>query len=160
MDKLRRVLNGREDNEELGLTSQVLDATSLSYSTRVKWFVICFAAGILCSILGSALLFLPNGIKLFAVFYTLGNIAALSSTCFLMGPLNQLKRMFEPTRLIATIVMLLCLILTLCSVFWWAKKGLAIIFCILQFLAMTWYSISYIPFARDAVMKCFTTCLS
>ncbi|KAM9847616.1 vesicle transport protein SFT2A [Aulostomus maculatus] len=160
MDKLRRVLNGREDNEELGLTAQVLDASSLSYSTRVKWFVICFAAGVLCSILGSALLFLPNGIKLFAVFYTLGNIAALASTCFLMGPLKQLKRMFEPTRLIATIVMLLCLVLTLCAVFWWQKRGLAIIFCILQFLAMTWYSISYIPFARDAVMKCFTTCLS
>ncbi|XP_003441055.1 vesicle transport protein SFT2A [Oreochromis niloticus] len=160
MDKLRRVLSGREDNEELGLTAQVLDASTLSYSTRVKWFVICFAAGILCSILGTALLFLPNGLKLFAVFYTLGNVAALASTCFLMGPLKQLKRMFEPTRLIATIVMLLCLVLTLCSVFWWEKKGLAIIFCILQFLAMTWYSISYIPFARDAVIKCFTTCLS
>ncbi|CAI5653817.1 unnamed protein product [Oreochromis niloticus] len=160
MDKLRRVLSGREDNEELGLTAQVLDASTLSYSTRVKWFVICFAAGILCSILGTALLFLPNGLKLFAVFYTLGNVAALASTCFLMGPLKQLKRMFEPTRLIATIVMLLCLVLTLCSVFWWGKKGLAIIFCILQFLAMTWYSISYIPFARDAVIKCFTTCLS
>ncbi|XP_050932538.1 vesicle transport protein SFT2A isoform X3 [Lates calcarifer] len=165
MDKLRRVLSGQEENEELGLTAQVLDATTLSYSTRVKWFVICFAGGILCSILGSALLFIPHtGIKLFAIFYTLGNIAALASTCFLMGPLKQLKRMFEPTRLIATIVMpgkyFLCLILTLCAVFWWHKKGLAIIFCILQFLAMTWYSISYIPFARDAVMKCFTTCLS
>lgn len=160
MDKLRRVLSGQEDNEELGLTAQVLDASTLSYSTRVKWFAICFAGGILCSILGSALLFLPGGIRLFAVFYTLGNIAALSSTCFLMGPLKQLKRMFEPTRLIATIVMLLCLALTLCSVFWWGKRGLAIIFCILQFLAMTWYSISYIPFARDAVIKCFTTCLS
>uniref|UniRef100_A0A8D3A7W8 Vesicle transport protein n=1 Tax=Scophthalmus maximus TaxID=52904 RepID=A0A8D3A7W8_SCOMX len=153
MDKLRRVLSGQEENEELGLTQvAVLDASTLSYSTRVKWFVICFAGGILCSILGSALLFLPNGIKLFAVFYTLGNIAALSSTCFLMGPLKQLRRMFEPTRLIATIVMLvntlsftftfyqmadiisasirgdnatvpfffhqLCLVLTLCAVFW------------------------------------------
>uniref|UniRef100_A0A4W6EQQ0 Vesicle transport protein n=1 Tax=Lates calcarifer TaxID=8187 RepID=A0A4W6EQQ0_LATCA len=107
MDKLRRVLSGQEENEELGLTAQVLDATTLSYSTRVKWFVICFAGGILCSILGSALLFIPHtGIKLFAIFYTLGNIAALASTCFLMGPLKQLKRMFEPTRLIATIVML------------------------------------------------------
>uniref|UniRef100_A0A667X5R4 Vesicle transport protein n=1 Tax=Myripristis murdjan TaxID=586833 RepID=A0A667X5R4_9TELE len=138
MDKLRRVLSGQEENEELGLTAQViLDASTLSYSTRVKWFVICFAGGILCSIMGTALLFLPNGLKLFAVFYTLGNIAALASTCFLMGPLKQLKRMFEPTRLIATIVMLLCLVLTLCAVFWWHKKGLAIIFCILQFLAMT-----------------------
>lgn len=32
---------------------QVLDASTLSYSTRVKWFVICFAGGILCSILVS-----------------------------------------------------------------------------------------------------------
>uniref|UniRef100_A0A3B3RY73 Vesicle transport protein n=1 Tax=Paramormyrops kingsleyae TaxID=1676925 RepID=A0A3B3RY73_9TELE len=145
MDKLRRVLSGQEENEELGLTAQVLDASTLSYSTRVKWFVICFACGILCSILGTALLFV--NVKLFAVFYTLGNFAALGSTCFLMGPLKQLKRMFEPTRLIATIVMLLCLALTLCAALWWDRKGLAIIFCILQFLAMTWYSISYIPFA-------------
>ncbi|XP_026878972.1 vesicle transport protein SFT2A isoform X2 [Electrophorus electricus] len=158
MDKLRRVLSGREDNEELGLTAQVLDASTLSFSTRIKWFVICFAAGILCSIFGTAMLFV--NITLFAIFYTLGNIAALASTCFLMGPLKQLKRMFEPTRLIATCLVLLFLILTLCSALWWHKKALAIIFCILQFLAMTWYSISYIPFARDAVIKCFTTCLS
>ncbi|XP_042161548.1 vesicle transport protein SFT2A isoform X2 [Oncorhynchus tshawytscha] len=148
MDKLRSMMGGREDNEETGLTAQVLDASTLSYSTRLKWFVICFVSGILCSILGTALLFLPNGTKLFAVFYTLGNLAALSSTCFLMGPVKQLKRMFEPTRLIATCVVL------------WQKKGLAIIFCILQFLAMTWYSISYIPFARDAVIKVFNSCLS
>uniref|UniRef100_A0A8B9PIF2 Vesicle transport protein n=1 Tax=Apteryx owenii TaxID=8824 RepID=A0A8B9PIF2_APTOW len=128
--------------------AKVLDASTLSFGTRVKWFAICFIAGIACSILGTALLWLPKGIKLFAVFYTLGNIAALASTCFLMGPLKQLKAMFEPTRLIATVVMLLSLILTLCAVFWWGKKGLALLFCILQFLAMTWYSLSYIPFAR------------
>lgn len=36
---------------------EVLDATSLSYSTRVKWFLICFAGGILCSILVSVIAF-------------------------------------------------------------------------------------------------------
>ncbi|KAM4679839.1 vesicle transport protein SFT2A isoform 4-T4 [Amazona ochrocephala] len=81
-------------------------------------------------------------------------------TCFLMGPLKQLKAMFEPKRLIATVVMLLCLILTLCAVFLWNKKVLAMLFCVLQFLAMTWYSLSYIPFARDAVIKCFSSCLA
>ncbi|NXE87481.1 SFT2A protein, partial [Menura novaehollandiae] len=85
---------------------KVLDASTLSFGTRVRWFAICFVAGILCSFLGTALLWLPKGIKLFAVFYTLGNIAALASTCFLMGPLKQLKAMFDPKRLIATIVML------------------------------------------------------
>ncbi|XP_034964467.2 vesicle transport protein SFT2A [Zootoca vivipara] len=159
MEKLRRVLSGQDD-EEQGLTSQVLDSSTLSFSTRVKWFAICFASGIVCSILGTAMLWLPgSGTKLFAVFYTLGNIAALASTCFLMGPMKQLKKMFEPTRLIVTIVMLLCFICTLCAVFWWGKKGLALLFCILQFFAMTWYSLSYIPYARDAVIKCFTSCL-
>uniref|UniRef100_A0A3Q2WXP4 Vesicle transport protein n=1 Tax=Haplochromis burtoni TaxID=8153 RepID=A0A3Q2WXP4_HAPBU len=158
MDKLRRVLSGREDNEELGLTAQVLDASTLSYSTRVKWFVICFAGGILCSILGTALLFLPSGLKLFAVFYTLGNIAALASTCFLMGPLKQLKRMFEPTRLIATIVVLLCLVLTLCSVFW--NFVFAIFSFSFHFLIAFFLFLSFICFDRDAVIKCFTTCLS
>ncbi|XP_073483695.1 vesicle transport protein SFT2A isoform X2 [Aquarana catesbeiana] len=98
---------------------KVLDSTSLSFGTRVKWFAVFFTLGIAFSILGSALLWVPGaGIKLFAVFYTLGNVAALTSTCFLMGPVKQLKKMFEPTRLIATVVMLLCLICTLCAVFW------------------------------------------
>ncbi|XP_005443166.2 vesicle transport protein SFT2A-like isoform X2 [Falco biarmicus] len=157
MEKLRRVLTGQDD-EEQGLTAQVLDASTLSFGTRIRWFAICFVAGVVCSILGASLWFL-KGIKLCAVFYTLGNIAALASTCFLMGPVKQLKAMFEPKRLIATILVLLFLVLTLCAVFWWNKKGLALLFCILQMLAMTWYSLSYIPFARDAVIKCFTSCL-
>ncbi|XP_010837893.1 PREDICTED: vesicle transport protein SFT2A [Bison bison bison] len=131
-----------------GLTAQVLDASTLSFNTRLKWFAICFVSGIFFSILGTGLLWLPGGIKLFAVFYTFGNIAALASTCFLMGPVKQLKKMFETTRLLATVIMLLCFVLTLCAALWWHKKGLAVLFCILQFLSMTWYSLSYIPYAR------------
>lgn len=32
---------------------QVLDASSLSFSTRVKWFAICFVAGVFFSLLVS-----------------------------------------------------------------------------------------------------------
>ncbi|KAJ6662227.1 hypothetical protein lerEdw1_012390 [Lerista edwardsae] len=160
MDKLRRVLSG-QDAEDPSPLSEAIDASTLSWSTRLKGFVACFAAGVLCSILGSCLLWVPKkGVILFAVFYTLGNISSLGSTIFLMGPMKQLKRMFEPTRLIATIVMLVCLVLTLCSAFWWHNKGLVLIFCILQFFALAWYSISYIPYARDAVKKCFAVCLT
>ncbi|XP_030059725.1 vesicle transport protein SFT2B [Microcaecilia unicolor] len=160
MDKLKKVLSGQDEEDSNGL-AEVVDASSLSWSTRIKGFIACFVAGILCSFLGVGLLWVPRkGTTLFAVFYTLGNIASLGSTLFLMGPLKQLKRMFELTRLIATIVMLLCLALTLCAAFWWHNKGLVLLFCLLQFLAMTWYSLSYIPFARDAVKKCFSACLS
>ncbi|XP_042535858.1 vesicle transport protein SFT2A-like [Dipodomys spectabilis] len=150
MEKLRWALSD-QDNEELGLTTQVLDSTSLSFSPRLKCFVIRFMAGIFFSILGTGLLF--------AVFYNLGNLSALASTCFLMGPMKQLKKMFETTRLLATVSMLLCLVFILHAALWWHKKGLALLFCILQFLSMTQYSLSYI-YARDAVLKCCSSLLS
>ncbi|XP_009239495.2 vesicle transport protein SFT2B isoform X2 [Pongo pygmaeus] len=148
MDKLKKVLSGQDTEDRSGL-SEVVEASSLSWGTRIKGFIACFAIGILCSLLGTVLLWVPRkGLHLFAVFYTFGNIASIGSTIFLMGPVKQLKRMFEPTRLIATIMVL------------WHNKGLALIFCILQSLALTWYSLSFIPFARDAVKKCFAVCLA
>ncbi|KAM4700480.1 vesicle transport protein SFT2B-like [Discoglossus pictus] len=160
MDKLKKVLSGQDNEDRSGL-DEVIETSSLGWGTRIKGFIACFAFGVIFSILGVGLLWVPRkGTVLFAVFYTLGNVASLCSTMFLMGPIKQLKRMFEATRLIATIVMLACFVLTLCSAFWWKIKGLALLFCLLQFLAMTWYSISYIPFARDAVKKCFTACIS
>ncbi|XP_029640207.1 vesicle transport protein SFT2B isoform X2 [Octopus sinensis] len=171
MDKLKRTLSGDDTDEEHGIVTQDLmspsslksmisDASTLSWSTRIKGFAICFLLGIGFSVLGSALLFIAKkGLVLFAVFYTLGNILSLSSTCFLMGPMNQLKKMFAKTRIIATIVVLLMFILTLVAAFALKKPGLALLCVILQSLALTWYSLSYIPYARDAVKKCFASCI-
>ncbi|KAL6425885.1 hypothetical protein ACFW04_008896 [Cataglyphis niger] len=85
MDKLRRALNGNERcDEESGIITQVdvdftvMDQTTLSWSTRIKGFAICFIIGILCSFLGSFALFLQKGLAVFAVFYTLGNIISLA----------------------------------------------------------------------------------
>ena len=41
----------------------------------------------------------------------------MGSTAFLVGPMNQLKAMFKPTRLIATILYLGSLVMTLVVVF-------------------------------------------
>jgi len=54
---------------------------------------------------GSIFVFLANYIA-FAVLYSVGTLTSLASTMFLMGPVNQLKKMFDPTRLIATIILL------------------------------------------------------
>ena len=71
-----------------------------------------------------------------------------------MGPMKHLSAMFAKTRVIATIVMISALLLTLCSAFWWRKNVLALMFVVIQFCAMTWYCISFIPYARDAVCGC------
>ena len=70
-----------------------------------------------------------------------------------MGPWKQLKKMFNETRIVATIAALLFLFLTLFSAFYLKKSGLTLVCCVAQFLAMTWYSLSYIHYARDAVKK-------
>ncbi|XP_044735553.1 vesicle transport protein SFT2B [Chrysoperla carnea] len=160
MDKLRRVLSGDDQpDEESGIFSQLNDASTLSWSTRIKGFIACFIIGILLSLLGSFALFLQRGLPTFAIFYTLGNIVSMLSTCFLMGPFNQVKRMFAPTRAIATIIVIIAFAMTLFSAIVLGKAGLALLFIIIQFLAMTWYSLSYIPYARDAVKKTIETCI-
>lgn len=160
MDKLKKALSGDDGDEEQGIVTQISDATKLSWETRIKGFIICFVLGCLLSILATALLFMKNGVVIFAVLYTFGNVLALASTCFLMGPLNQLKKMFAKTRVIATILVLVMFVLTLVCAFA-LKNGapLAILCCVLQFFALTWYSLSYIPYARDAAKKCFSACI-
>uniref|UniRef100_A0A8C0PTG1 Vesicle transport protein n=1 Tax=Canis lupus familiaris TaxID=9615 RepID=A0A8C0PTG1_CANLF len=85
MDKLKKVLSG-QDTEDRGGLAEVVEASSLSWSTRIKGFIACFAAGIVCSLLGTLLLWVPRkGLYLFAVFYTFGNIASIGS-CVLHSP--------------------------------------------------------------------------
>lgn len=90
-----------------GAGEQILDASSLSFNTRLNWFVTCFTCGIFCSITGIALLWLPDDTKLFVWFYTLENIVKLASMCFLRGPV---KKRFETIKLLVKIIMFLWLI--------------------------------------------------
>lgn len=158
MDKLRKALSGDETpqsvDEEAGFAAQFRDATTMGWSTRIKYFAVCFGLGFFFSILGAFLLAVPGkGLKLFAIFYSLGNITSIASTCFLMGPIKQIKKMFNSTRVLATITALSFLVLTLFSALYLKKTGITFLCCIVQFFAMTWYSLSYIPYARDAVLK-------
>lgn len=160
MDKLRRALSGDESiesgnsDEATGFASQFRDGTSMGWTSRIKGFAICFGLGFVLSVLGTMFLAIPvKGLRLFAIFYSFGNVMSIVSTSFLVGPAKQLKSMFNPTRLIPAIVALSFLILTLFSALYLKKTGLTIICCIIQFLAFTWYCLSYIPFARDAVRK-------
>ncbi|XP_023252199.1 vesicle transport protein SFT2B-like [Seriola lalandi dorsalis] len=163
MDKLKKVLSGQDDGNNAdgtGILERANQASTLAWGTRMKGFVVCFILGVLCSVLGTCMLWIPGfGLAVFAVLYSVGNICALASTMFLVGPCRQLRTMCAKERALATAIMLVCLVLTLCAAFWWKNNGLALLFCVLQFLAFTWYGLSYIPFARDAVIKLFSICV-
>uniref|UniRef100_A0A803RBW6 Vesicle transport protein n=2 Tax=Cannabis sativa TaxID=3483 RepID=A0A803RBW6_CANSA len=99
---------------------------TLSTTQRFYGFAICLASGLACTLLSMLVFF--NPIK-FGIAFTLGNLLALGSTGFLIGPKRQVHNKF----------------LTLFAI-------------ILEFGALIWYSLSYIPFARSMVSKVMVSC--
>mmetsp|Transcript_3499 Transcript_3499/g.12612 ORF Transcript_3499/g.12612 Transcript_3499/m.12612 type:complete len:168 (-) Transcript_3499:186-689(-) len=155
-DKVKVSL-GLQEEQEPSLIEEFNEATTLTRMQRLWGFCICFGLGIFLSIVGSISVFFGHFVT-FGVTYSFGNILALGSTMFLVGPWKQTKNMFKEKRIVATSIYLVMLVITLVVAFKLQNGALVLICVFIQFLAMLWYSISYIPFARDVVKKCLCNC--
>ncbi|CAF4459488.1 unnamed protein product [Rotaria socialis] len=153
MNKVTRFFNPDEEQpkEQNAIMSEI---SGLSWDTRLKGFGICLLIALMLGIGAVVIYFLGGNLSGFAILYSCAVIFGLISTLFLMGPLNQLKKMFDSTRWIATVVFLASVVMTLVSALVIKIGVLVLIFVIVQFLALAWYTISYIPFARDAIKSC------
>jgi len=162
MDKMSSFFGGATGGEASHATVNPLTSTfenvaiphkslfpELGLYTRIKLFIGFLVLSLLLSILALALIALS--LKSFAILYTLGTVCCLFSIMFLVGPLEQLKAIVSLTRLSASILLILFIVLTLCSALWWHKAALAVIFCICQFVAFIWYALSYVPYARTLI---------
>lgn len=92
------------------------------------------------------------------LYTTVGNIISLSGSCFLSGPKSQLEKMFHDSRKMATILYLGSLVMTLVVAFVKEFKGQAFLLLVLvgvQYVAVFWYCLSYIPFARQMAQRLF-----
>lgn len=119
---------------------------TLSYKNRLIGCAICFVVGYIISFSSLfAVGQLARRPEKFAILYSLGNIVALMSTCFLWGPVSQVKNMFKPVRIVATIVYLVCIGLTILFCFKVQKVLPILLMIICQLIAGFWYNISYIP---------------
>nr|XP_043875860.1 vesicle transport protein SFT2B-like isoform X3 [Solea senegalensis] len=150
MDKLRKVLKGEDEDENTdgaGVLERVNEASTLGWGTRVRGFLVCLVLGAFFCVLATFMLWIPGfGLAVFVVFYTIGNICALTSSMFLVGPCRQLRSMCAKERALATVLMV------------WTNFTLALIFCILQILAFIWYGLSYVPYARETFVKVCSVC--
>eukprot|EP00347_Sterkiella_histriomuscorum_P010284 403376892 len=113
---------------------------SLTLKQRVIGYGICTGLG---------------NVTRFAIPYTFGTILSFCGSFFLSGPLNQLKRMFLRKRIIVTLVCITSIIMTLISAMVIKKPLLVLLFVLIQYCSYFWYSLSYIPYGREIVCKCF-----
>ncbi|PVU99976.1 hypothetical protein BB559_000232 [Furculomyces boomerangus] len=122
----------------------------LTRTERLYAFGACIIAGFILMIVGVAMLFSSNTSG-FAIMYSIGNLLSLFSLGFLVGFKKQIKMAFAPVRLIAGLVYLVFLILTLIIAFTNGSGLICLIFVLIQFCALVWYSASYIPFGRKVI---------
>ena len=155
MDDLLGNSNGEKEVFER-VSEQFEHTCNLSWEQRIFGFSCSFCLGVLLGIYSTfEVTSLINGNpSAFAVPYALGAITTLLSTMFLMNPISQLKRMFHAKRRTATIVYLSSIILTLIFAYGTYSTILVLLSVCVQFCALLWYSLSYIPYGRETVMSC------
>ena len=85
---------------------------------------------------------------------TVGNTIALCGTCFLSGPQSQAQQMFHKSRKLASVFYLGSLAVTMILLLLphFLFRGLLLFLLMIgQYVAITWYCLSYIPFARKFI---------
>ncbi|KAK3211323.1 hypothetical protein Dsin_016029 [Dipteronia sinensis] len=144
-----------ESNDSFSFMDDFNRQCTLTTKQRLYGFVICLVSGLTCTLL-SMLVFL-HPIK-FGITFTFGNLLSLGSTAFLIGPKRQVTMMLDPVRIYATAIYLASMIIALFCAFYVHNKLLTLLAIILEFGALIWYSLSYIPFARSMVSKVVVAC--
>lgn len=148
MWRLSESILGENEEQQDNLFGDQEALCSVSPLQRVYGFAACLLAGFICMFLSMIVFIKP--IK-FALLFTFGNMLAIGSTTFLIGPMQQLSMMMDPVRAYATYMYVGCVVLALICALWIHSKILTLLAIICEICALVWYSLSYIPFARRMV---------
>eukprot|EP00180_Rhodochaete_pulchella_P001796 Plantae.Rhodophyta-Rhodochaete_pulchella.ctg270.p1 GENE.Plantae.Rhodophyta-Rhodochaete_pulchella.ctg270~~Plantae.Rhodophyta-Rhodochaete_pulchella.ctg270.p1 ORF type:complete len:188 (-),score=21.28 Plantae.Rhodophyta-Rhodochaete_pulchella.ctg270:192-755(-) len=153
-----RSIFAREDEEsgptQQGLGDEMDQMFHMTQTQRMVAFLMCFATGAL--MIAMAVSFVPIiAIKpmKFALSFTLGNLLALFSTMFLVGPKAQLQSMFHPVRSTAALAYIGAVLVTLHTAIYGGKLRYitVVVSVVIEMLALIWYSASYVPFGRSLI---------
>ncbi|XP_011003886.1 PREDICTED: vesicle transport protein SFT2B-like isoform X2 [Populus euphratica] len=149
MWKLNQFIPDDDGEREESLLEEESDGIcSLSPTQRLYAFAASLAAGLILMFV--SLIVFAKPIK-FALLFTFGNVLAVGSTAFLIGPERQLGMMFDPVRIYATVIYIGCVVLALIFALLIHSKILTVFAIIFEICALIWYGLSYIPFARRMV---------
>jgi hypothetical protein len=138
--------------------NRIDNMVTLTAQQRMYGFLGTLGTGVVFILLAVAvlpyILALP---KAFAVFYTLGNAFLLASVCFIVGPVQQIKNMFSSGRAISSAIYLFSMVMTLIAALIFQSVVLVFILLIAQLLSLTWYILSYVPFAQRLISMMFSS---
>jgi hypothetical protein len=138
--------------QEQSLAEELGEMTELSLHQRLIAFVLSIGMGII--FIAIAISLLPTIAifgKKFAFFYTCGSLFCVGSTGFLVGFQRQMQVMTQSNRAQAAAVYFGCVLLTLVAALVWKSSLISLVAAGAQLVAVLWYALSFIPFARQVI---------
>jgi hypothetical protein len=129
----------------------------LSWTSRIQGFLLFLSLGFVASTLSWVALSTGSYTK-YTSLSTLGNIMSLFATTVLMGPRRQCRSMFDPSRQQATSIYLGAIAATLIAAFVVGSPVLCALCSFVQYLALFWYSLSYVPYGHEMALSCLGGC--
>eukprot|EP00933_Yihiella_yeosuensis_P014698 TRINITY_DN13066_c1_g1_i1.p1 TRINITY_DN13066_c1_g1~~TRINITY_DN13066_c1_g1_i1.p1 ORF type:complete len:193 (-),score=31.37 TRINITY_DN13066_c1_g1_i1:39-617(-) len=125
---------------------------------RLFGWLCCFGMGLLlqAASFGSVVRALMGHPGHFALVYTLGNMVAMTGTFFLAGPAKQMRNMTQKNRAKNSAVFIGAMLATLVAVEatpFFGRALLILLLVVVQWMALVWYTLSYIPYGRTMARK-------
>eukprot|EP01060_Flectonema_neradi_P007674 TRINITY_DN1537_c7_g1_i1.p1 TRINITY_DN1537_c7_g1~~TRINITY_DN1537_c7_g1_i1.p1 ORF type:complete len:201 (+),score=28.29 TRINITY_DN1537_c7_g1_i1:46-603(+) len=146
--KIKEQVSGNDEPQTLW--DEMGESMSLTWKQRMMGFGMFMAMSLVCY--GLTAFFAPLVVilpKKFAFFFTCANLFGLGATTFLIGPSRQLRAIGDHNRMFASLVYFSSMGLTLVAALKWRNSALVFVFCALQIASIIWYSLSFIPYARQ-----------
>jgi hypothetical protein len=133
----------------------------LSRWDRLILFAISMACSLSCYIVSFMLLpVLTLKPRKFALLWSLGSLLFLFSFGILQGFTRYFKHLFSVERIWFTGSFALSILFSIIASMVLKSTLLAIISCVIQFISMIWYTVSYFPMGRQGLRLASTVAVS
>ena len=134
----------------------------MSKPYRITGFIVCAVIGLFFGLFSFSTL-LPGAkekIGSNGIWLTGGNLLCICSTLFLTSFTNQVKKMLEPVRALNTIILLGSMAATIVFALITTGIGSILVYISIgvQYVAMVWYILSYIPHGQEFCAGCMKSC--
>ncbi|KAK7200451.1 Got1/Sft2-like family [Novymonas esmeraldas] len=124
----------------------------LTWMERVQGFCILMSMALFATLMSWFALGMGAYWK-YSMLSTLGSLLSMLSTIILMGPSAQLAYMFDEYRFNATVLYLCSMFLAFFVAIAFKSLPLCLLCGLLQYSALIWYSLSYVPYGRETLVN-------
>lgn len=147
-------MSGIEINEAANAPMSESDQClrDLTWTQRIQGFCFFMAVALFSTLMSWFALGMGNYWK-YSALSVLGSFLSMLSTIVLMGPSAQLAYMFDEYRFTATTLYLGSMFLSFFVAIIFKSVVLCLLCGVLQYTALVWYSLSYVPYGRETLVN-------